>query len=116
MVGENRCMSGYPSSAPSRVFLVCLLLLAAACGDDPASARTVELSGVVTDVDARGLTDVTSFKLRAEGTSHRVFVTDRTRFAFAPSHLTEHLATARPVRVDAQRRDGRLVAVAVDDA
>jgi hypothetical protein len=100
--------------------IVAILLTAVACGDDAPSdpAREV-LTGAVVAVDARSLTNIDSFTLRTEDDQLEIYIDDSHNYSdtgFLPQHLREHVITAVRVRVEAERRGDRLVAVAMTDA
>jgi hypothetical protein len=114
--GPVRLHRGYPSHVRGRTLsaVMATIIIAIACDSAPHEERSI-VTGVVIKVDAAGLTKIRSFLLKRRDREYRIFVTTRTRFAFTPSHLHEHLATAEPVRVVMRRTDGRLVAVDVRD-
>lgn len=98
--------------------LACVtLLVAASCGSsaEPAGSPR-ELTGVVVKVDSQGLGEVTSFELRSKGTVHEIFINPRVVYGFNPDHLSGHLASGDPVRVEVREEEGKLVATAMDDA
>jgi hypothetical protein len=74
--------------------------------------------GVVTAIDAAGLTDVRSFTIRtadARTVTFRVGVLEN-RTEFPPGHLIEHEATSQPVRVWFHSEGDVLVATRIEDA
>jgi hypothetical protein len=76
------------------------------------------LTGVVTGVEATGLTKVTAMTLRtADGaqTTFRIGILEN-GVEFPPGHLTEHMATLAPVRVFFREDDGTLVVYRLEDA
>jgi len=76
------------------------------------------LTGVVTGVEATGLTKVTAMTLRtADGaqTTFRIGILENV-VEFPPGHLTEHMATLAPVRVFFREEDGALVVYRLEDA
>lgn len=92
-----------------------LILGGGSAGPDGSLPRE-DAIGVIVAVDAQGLTTVTGFTLRAEGGTLLDFglaLDDPT--AFPPAHLAEHQATAAPVVVTYVVRDGRNIAVAIED-
>jgi hypothetical protein len=84
-------------------------------GANDASAPS-EIAGVVVDVEAQGLGDVTSFELRSQGESYEIFIDPQATYSFPPSHLSDHLASSEPVRVGITERNGRLYASSIEDA
>lgn len=94
-----------------------LALLAASCGGAKSSEDSSrEFTGVVVKVDSKGLSEVTSFELRSEGTTHEIFIDPEAVYGFNPDHLNAHLAGGEPVRVEVREEEGKLVATAIDDA
>lgn len=76
------------------------------------------LTGVVTGIEATGLTKVTAMTLRtADGTqtTFRIGILENGA-EFPPGHLTEHMATLAPVRVFFREEDGALVVYRLEDA
>ena len=109
-------MRRYPSGRTAAVALV-LFISAISCasrgsdGGEPISVVT----GVVIEIESRGLNEVQSFTVRSGERRVKIFVDGDTEFAFTPSHLNEHRATGEPVAVEVDRRDGDLVALSVQD-
>lgn len=91
------------------------LAAAAACSGGSEGGAPEPVTGVVLDVRATSLTDVSSFVVKDGDRRVVVRVDGDTEFAFPPAHLAEHKASGEPVHVQLERRDGRLYAVAVDD-
>lgn len=80
--------------------------------------RKPTATGIVVRVDAQSLTDVRSFDLRtADGRTltFRIGQLDMTPPAFNPQHLSVHAATAEPVVVTYEERDGQLFATRLVD-
>jgi hypothetical protein len=102
------------------VFIVGLALVAGACGDgDETPARRDTVTGTVTAVDATSLTKINSFTLRSGNDLITIFIDghrDYSKTGFLPQHLREHVISAIKVRVEFERRGGKLVALAMDDA
>jgi hypothetical protein len=81
----------------------------------PDGSPTVD--GIVVSVDSQGLGNVKGFRLRtADG---RVLTfdlsADRNEAQFPPGHLTEHVATAAPVRVWYEGSGDQLKALWLED-
>ena len=101
--------------------LAVALLLAVACGAEPAAERPPPspppdpLTGVVTEVVVRG-GEVTAFAVRADATTHEILIDPATDYGFDLHHLEEHRETGDPVVVDLERRDDGAYAVSIDDA
>jgi len=98
-----------------------------ACAPAPSSTPEVSLSaippnspvdGVVVSVTSTGLDSVTGFTLRTTGgVLYRFEIgTLENGAEFPPGHLTEHQATAEPVRVTFMVRGGAAVATRIEDA
>jgi hypothetical protein len=73
------------------------------------------VTGVITDVEAKSLTEVESFTLRADGETYEILLDPNVDLGFAPSHLKEHSLTGDPVIVELNERDGKLYALSVVD-
>ena len=82
----------------------------AACGES-----TNEVTGVVSEVDSAGLTDVNGFTVRSQDETFDFVVDSNTELSFPPAHLNEHRISGEPVRVTYEERDGELYAVSVED-
>lgn len=95
---------------------VLLLAVAAGCGGDGGpDAPTVVEGTIVSLHDEAG--SLRSFTVRAgDGQTHEVFVADDVSYGFDLEHLRQHRADGAPVRCDVEERDGRLVAVTIEDA
>jgi hypothetical protein len=82
------------------------------------ATRKQTATGVVVRVDAQSLTDVRSFDLRTadgEVLTFRIGQLDMTPPGFNPQHLSVHAATAEPVVVTYEERNGERVAVRLVD-
>jgi hypothetical protein len=97
-----------------------LALIAGACADNkanPASRATV--TGTVIAVDASSLTKINSFSLRTGEDELTIYIEgdrDYSKTGFLPQHLREHVISAIQVRVEFERRGGRLIALGMTDA
>jgi hypothetical protein len=94
--------------------------LGPAVSSRPGSAIPIvsPLTGVVTGIEATGLTKVTAMTLRtADGaqTTFRIGILENGA-EFPPGHLTEHMATVAPVRVFFREEGGALVVYRLEDA
>jgi hypothetical protein len=92
-----------------------LALVVAACGGDTLHTET----GIVVDIQARGLAQIDGFTLRTSDGRELTFDTSATRFdaaGFPPQHLQEHRALADPVKVTYQEKDGHNAVVKLEDA
>jgi hypothetical protein len=81
----------------------------------PDGSPTVD--GIVVAVDSQGLGDVKGFRLRtADGRTLSFDLSaDRNGAEFPPGHLTEHLATAAPIRVWYEGSGDQLRALWLED-
>ena len=81
-------------------------------------AITSPVEGVVIDVDAAGLTEVSAFTLRTAAGDELQFTVGELEnpVDFPPSHLATHLADAAPVRVFFRSDGEALVALRLEDA
>jgi len=79
---------------------------------------TSPVTGVLIDIDAAGLSQVTAFTLRLDDGRQLTFRigTLENGAEFPPGHLAEHLATSSPVRVFFRREGPALVAYRLEDA
>lgn len=107
--------------------LLCVALSGAACGggdaEQPAAAESVaaedapdEVTGVLLDVESEGVGEVTSFTLKEGDETYEILIADDVDYGFDLGHLNEHLTTGDPVRVPLEVREGRLYALAIEDA
>jgi hypothetical protein len=93
-------------------------IVAPATGTPVTAAATSPIDGLVIDLDAKGLSEVTGFTLRTnEGTEivFRMGVLENGT-QFPPGHLAEHMATSSPVRVFFRPEDGDLLVYRIEDA
>jgi hypothetical protein len=97
------------------IALLGLLACSEAAGTDRPPARS-ELIGVVVEIESAGLGEVESFTLKQGTRTFEIFIDPGAAYSFPPAHLHNHLATAQPVRVEAEGRAGRLVATSIEDA
>ncbi len=94
----------------------------AGCGQPAASAPSFPSSspveGVIVHVESTGLTQVTSFDLRAgNGAIYSFLLAELTNGTeFPPGHLTEHQANSVPVRVYFAITGKELFATRLEDA
>jgi hypothetical protein len=99
----------------------CALFIACGGGDDmdpnPSSSEAPStLTGVITEVESSGLTEVESFTLSVEGETYEIFIADDIELGFPPAHLNEHKTTGDPVEVELEQRSGKLYATSIVDA
>lgn len=91
--------------------------MAAGCangGSEEERAPNV-VEGVVVDVEAASLGEVQSFTVKDGDETYEVLVDSERDYGFPVSHLSEHIASADPVRVELEQRNGRLYAVTIED-
>lgn len=94
-----------------------VLLALVACGsgeDERAAASVVEGTIVSLEYDAGRLRSFTLTDV--EGETHEISVADDVSYGFDLDHLREHRAAGEPVRCDVEERDGKLVALTIEDA
>jgi hypothetical protein len=93
-------------------------MAAPASGTPAAEALTSPVDGVLTHIDAAGLSEVTGFTLRlATGreVTFKIGILENGD-QFPPGHLAEHLATSTPVRVYFRPDGPDLVVYRLEDA
>jgi hypothetical protein len=111
-------MRRYPSRVLLRLAAAVVLSAAISCasGDRPEGGEApAVVTGVVVEIESRGLDEVESFTVKDGERRFTILVDENTDFSFTPSHLNEHRATGEPVAVEVDRRGGKLVAVTVED-
>lgn len=103
-----------------RVLIATLLAtvsLVSACGSSERAPGTREIVGVVINIDTgSGFGEVESFTVKEGDHEFEIFVDPSATYEFPLAHLNSHRAGAEPVRVEAQTRDGKLVAISIGDA
>lgn len=110
-----------------RVLLPALgLVVLGACdgGGDPKASPSgrdqlapSEVTGVITDVQSSGLTEVESFTVRnTDNEEYEILLDPETDLGFPPAHLNEHRTSGDPVIVEIDERAGELFATSVEDA
>ena len=99
------------------MFVLCSLLVVACNGVLPSDIR--EASGTVTRVNGPNAAQVNAFTVRTPDGGQIEFSVGELRVdrdAFPAAHLSEHLVSLEPVRVQYVERDGRNVALRISDA
>jgi hypothetical protein len=119
------CSSG-PASTPGRIATASIEAPAsggpgvtdAASSPGAGSIPASPVDGVLLDIDASGLTEVTGFTLRLDdGRSFEFLIgTLENGAEFPPGHLAEHLASSSRVRVSFRVDGSNLVAYRLEDA
>jgi hypothetical protein len=103
---------------PFRSLILALIVLgvAAGCSDAPEKAEAEVIEGVVIDVRSASLGDVESFTLKDGDETYEVLIDAERDYGFPVSHLSEHILSADPVRVELESRGDRLYARSIEDA
>jgi hypothetical protein len=93
-------------------------LSAPASGSPVAVYPPSPVDGILTDIDAEGLSRVTGFRLRTDDGQEIAFRIGMLENGaeFPPGHLAEHLATSSPVRVYFRPDRPDLVVYRLEDA
>ena len=92
--------------------LAAIALLASSCGG---SGALKEVRGLLTDVQARSITEVDILTVEEQGTGKLWTFQAEGDIGFTPSHLRAHMLQGEAVTVHYKERTGRLVAVKVED-
>ena len=87
-------------------------MLLTACGDKE-GAKSIR--GLVTDVQARSITEVASITLQEEDTGKIWTFQAEEHIGFTPSHIREHMLQGQQVTVRYREEGGRLIAILVTD-
>lgn len=96
--------------------LIGLVFFLGACGDE-GSTGSREIVGVVVDIrTGTGFGEVKSFTVKEGAEEFEIFPDPDVTYDFPLAHLNAHRIGAEPVRVEAEIRDGKLVALAISDA
>ena len=104
-------------AAPALLFVV--LLAAISCGGPSSGSADAptELAGVVVGIEtAGGFGEVESFTIKDGTRTYEIFVDPEITYGFPLAHLNSHRTGAEPVRVEVERRSGRLIALSIEDA
>lgn len=80
-----------------------------------ASLVPSSVTGVLVDLQSKGLADVRSFTLKSGTNVYEIRIAEDVDYGFALGHLNEHLTSSDPVRVELEERDGRLYALSIED-
>lgn len=96
--------------------MLIVLGVAAGCSDAPEKAEAEVIEGVVIDVRSASLGDVESFTLKDGDETYEVLIDAERDYGFPVSHLSEHILSADPVRVELESRGDRLYARSIEDA
>ncbi len=93
------------------LLVVAVAMVAAACGGEDGTENAV--SGLVTEVRSRSITEVVTLTVQEEGTGKLWTFQTQGSVDFTPSHIREHMLQGQPVTVRYQERQGQLIAVLV---
>jgi len=97
--------------------LVVMLAAAAACEDSQNGEGQRVIVGVVVDINSgSGFGEVESFTVKQGADELEIFVDPEATYDFPLAHLNSHRVGAEPVRVEAEMRNGKLVAISIGDA
>ncbi|MDQ4057583.1 MAG: hypothetical protein M3124_00495 [Actinomycetota bacterium] len=102
----------------------CVLLLAAvlacsSCGGDSGAnggGGRDEITGPVVKVDAKSLGEVTSIELKQGDETYEILIDPEIDYDYNLGHISEHLSSGAPLRVEVEERDGELFATSISDA
>lgn len=87
------------------------------CGDAEPIRQSQEIEGLVVEISTGdGFGEVESFTIKDGAKQFVIHVDPQATYDFPLGHLNSHRAGAEPVRVEAESRDGKLVAVSISDA
>lgn len=102
----------------STSFVIAALVSLAACSSGaPKSDEVRTITGVITSIDTGdGFGEVDSFEIKDGDEIVLIYVDPDAVYDFPMAHLNAHRAGAEPVRVEAESRDGKLIAVSISDA
>ncbi|HEX2234956.1 MAG TPA: hypothetical protein VHK89_01640 [Actinomycetota bacterium] len=106
------------AGARAGTWLVAALVVLAgpvACSDEREGPPRV-VTGVVTEIDGRSLTEIESFTLKDGSNAYEVFVDATIDYGFPIGHLQSHRVSAAPVRVELEQRGTKLYALSIRDA
>lgn len=100
----------------SLAILLGLVFALGACASE-VSDGSQEIVGLVVDIQTgTGFGEVKSFTVKEGAEEFEIFPDPGVTYDFPLAHLNAHRAGAEPVRVEAEIRDGKLVALAISDA
>jgi len=102
-----------------RALLLAGLLMFAACGGDSGAdggGGRDEITGPVIKVNAKSLGDVTSIELKQGDETFEILIDPEIDYNYNLGHISEHLSSGAPLRVEVEERDGELFATSIRDA
>jgi hypothetical protein len=88
------------------------------CSDGNDAQRTFpdHVTGVIIEIDSGEFGDVNSFVLKDGDERYKIFISSKVDYGFPLAHLNAHRASGEPVKVDIEERNGRPVALTIEDA
>jgi hypothetical protein len=101
------------------LLLLALLIVAASagCKGSGGSDESRRIEGLVLRIEsADGFGEVESFTVKDGTEEFEIYIDQAITYDFPLAHLNAHRAGADPVLVEAESRDGRLVAISIGDA
>ena len=101
------------------VLLLAGALLCSACGGDSGAnggGGPDEITGPVVKVDAESLGEVTSIELKQGNETFEILIDPEIDYDYNLGHISEHLSSGAPLRVEVEERDGELFATSISDA
>ncbi len=93
------------------------MVLIVACGADGPSGLAEgqkQIRGMMTEMEARSITEVELLRLEGDDGREYTFTTEGF-VGFTPSHLREHQLFGQSLLITYVEKDGRLIAVQIDD-
>lgn len=100
--------------------MILLALIPFSACDSSADVKSADpkvIVGVVTEIrSGEDFGAVESFSVKKGADSFQIYVDPDVTYDFPLAHLNSHRAAAEPVRVEVERRDGRLYAISIADA
>lgn len=98
------------------MILVAALVAASCNAPEDREGEPFAVTGVVVEVETKGLGEVRGFVVKDGADSYAVTIDPSAQYGFPLDHLSEHRATGAPVRVEIERRREELVALSIRDA
>jgi len=113
----------FRSRSSSRLLVPWVLLVTAllpsACGSDSGAnggGGPDEITGPVVKVDAKSLGEVTGIELKQGDETYEILIDPEIDYDYNLGHISEHLSSGAPLRVEVEERDGKLFATSISDA
>jgi hypothetical protein len=95
------------------------MLVCSACGggsEPSGGGGQDEITGPVVKVDAKSLGEVTSIELKQGEETFEILIDPEIDYDYNLGHISEHLSSGAPLRVEVEERDGELIATSISDA